>query len=376
MRSGLKLLLLLITIPVNLFAQEVQHSILNIGDPAPPLRVSQWIKGIQVPKFKKGRVYVIEFWATWCKPCLAAMPHLSALAREYKDKVDVIAIDIYESKTKPVKTSKRVKDFVDSIGNKMDFNVAIEERNFTVEDWIVSTEEQNSGIPRTFVIDENGKLAWIGKPSELEEVLLKILNSSWDINEELKRRNENKRIAILDDSLNYVLMRFTRNQYNMNDTDNPDSALLMINEIVKNEPKLKYAPFIASNTFNALLKTDPQRAYEYGKIAIVTPTYDSPPCDFIISKIKEYSNKLNLPSEIYELGAEAYQEEINQIHYPELVNLPRFYNNMAEMYRLAKNKVKAVESIQKAIELSKSKKDVSKKEIEALESTLQQYKKL
>jgi thiol-disulfide isomerase/thioredoxin len=317
---------------------------------------------------------VIEFWATWCKPCVAAMPHLSVLTREYKEKVTVIGIDIYETKVKPVKSNSKVKAFVDSMGNRMDFNVAIEDSNFTVADWIVGTAEQNSGIPRTFVIDQNGRLAWIGYPSELNGVLHKIVNGTWDIKATLIRRNENKRLAILDDSLNYELMRFRRNPYNMNDTDKPDSALLMIDNIVGNEPELKYAPFIASHTFDALLKTDPHKAYEYGKKAIVTPTYGGFPYDVIVGGIEWYSDKLNLPSEIYELGADAYQEEINQIPYPELVNIPRLYNNMGEMYWRAKNKSKAIEAVQKAIEELKSRKDFSKKDMATFESRLQQYK--
>ena len=374
MRSNFKLLLLFLTITVTLHAQDLQFASLNIDDPAPPLRVSEWIKGTPVQQFEKGRVYVIEFWATWCRPCLASMPDLSALAREYKEKVTVIAIDIYESKVKPVKSAKKVKAFVDSMGKRMDFNVAIEDSNFTVADWIEATGEQNNGIPKTFVIDENGRLAWIGHPSKLEEVLPKVVNGTWDIEETLTRRNENKRLAILDDSLHYELARFERNPYNTNDIDKPDSALLMIDEIVRKEPGLKYAPWIATHTFYALLRTDPHKAYEYGKKEIVTPGYDSVRADVIINGIELYPDKSNLPPEIYELGAEAYQVEINQIRHPAIVNTPRLFSNMSEMYWLAKNKSKAIETIQKAIETLKSRKDYSKKDMASFESKLQEYK--
>lgn len=373
MRSNFELLLLFLTISITLHAQDAPFASLNIDDPAPPLRVSEWIKGTPVQQFEKGRVYVIEFWATWCRPCLAYMPDLSVLAREYKGKVTVIAIDIYESKVKPVKSAKKVKAFVDSMGKRMDFNVAIEDSNFTVADWIEATGEQNNGIPKTFVIDENGRLAWIGHPSKLEEVLPKVVYGTWDIKEELARRNENKRLAILDDSLHYELARFERNPYNTNDIDKPDSALLMIDEIVRKEPGLKYAPWIATHTFYALLKTDTHKAYEYGKKEIVTPGYDSVRADVIINGIELYPDKSNLPSEIYELGAEAYQVEINQIRHPAIVNTPRLYSNMSEMYWLAKNKSKAIETIQKAIEELKSRKDFSKKDMASFESKLQQY---
>jgi thiol-disulfide isomerase/thioredoxin len=376
MRKQCILLLFISCISIFILSVNAQYdrlSLRNIGDPAPPLRVRQWIKGVPVENFQKGKVYVVEFWATWCKPCIAAMPHLSELNRKYKNEMTVIAIDIYESKARPVKSDKRVKDFVDSMGSRMDFNVAIEDSNFTVLDWIESTDEKNDGIPLTFVVNAEGRLAWIGHPSKLDEVLDKIINNTWSISEELAKRNENKRLAVLDDSLNYELMVYNANFYKPGDLGKPDSMLLMIREIVKNEPRLKYAPLMSYNTFAALLKTDPDSAYAYGKKVIVTTTFDQPAYYSITNAIEVYSEKLRLPAKIYELGAEAYKEEINQIPYPELVNMPKLYNNMAEMYWHAKNKAKAIEIMQKAIEVLKSKRGVSKKEVASFEQKLQKY---
>ena len=71
--------------------------ILNLGDPAPPLTVSSWVKGDKVEKFEPGKMYVVEFWATWCGPCLESIPHLTELAHKYKDKgVRFIGVDIWE----------------------------------------------------------------------------------------------------------------------------------------------------------------------------------------------------------------------------------------------------------------------------------------
>src|SRR5438270_13996920 len=59
---------------------------LKIGDPAPPLKASRWLQGDEVRAFEPGKVYVVEFWATWCGPCIAFMPSLAELQAEYKDK--------------------------------------------------------------------------------------------------------------------------------------------------------------------------------------------------------------------------------------------------------------------------------------------------
>ncbi len=69
---------------------------LTVGDPAPPLRVMQWFD--QPPGEKQewvrpaGKVVVLEFWATWCVPCVKAIPHMNSLARRFGDKVQFLAL--------------------------------------------------------------------------------------------------------------------------------------------------------------------------------------------------------------------------------------------------------------------------------------------
>ena len=375
-RLSLQLLLLVSVVTNVTFAQNDQPISLNIADPAPALRVGVWIKGAPVNRFEKGQVYVLEFWATWCKGCIAAMPHLSFLAREYKDKVTMLAIDVYEWQVKRPRSTNQIKAFVDSIGNRMDFNVAAEDSVFTVANWIDATGEKNNGIPRTFVVDAEGKLAWIGYPWDLDEVLPKIVNKSWNIDQALANRNLNKYLAQLDDSLRFELMRYDRDQFKPGSYDKPDSTLLLINEIVSNEPRLKYAPFVASKTFLCLLQINLKQAYEYGRLAIVTRTYDDPPYDFIIADINVYSRKLSVPAKIYELGAEAYQAQIDHYPYPELVDLSEPYYKMAEWYWRAKNKSKAIKAQQNAIKALKNKKDFSERDMAAFKSRLQQYKNM
>src|SRR5450432_1074069 len=139
MRSNFLLLLLTCMIAVTTHAQDDQTPSLNLGDPAPPLRIREWLKDTDVQRFEKDHVYVLEFWATWCAPCIAAMPHLSVLAREYKDKVTFIGVDIYEKKTTSM---KKIRAFVDSIGERMDYHVATEDSNFMVAGWFNASGEQ------------------------------------------------------------------------------------------------------------------------------------------------------------------------------------------------------------------------------------------
>ena len=66
------------------------------GMAAPKLEVKEFIKGTAIDGFKPGQVYVVEFWATWCGPCIRAFPHLSELQEQYGDKVTIIGVNIWE----------------------------------------------------------------------------------------------------------------------------------------------------------------------------------------------------------------------------------------------------------------------------------------
>jgi len=372
-RFYFQLLLPLCFIAITCQAQNGQPNSLNIGDPAPPLRVREWLKGTSIEQFEKGTVYVLEFWATWCRPCKAAIPHLSILAGEYKDRVTILGIDVYENKSTSI---EKVKAFVDSMGTRMDYHVAADDSNFMVAGWLNASGEQ--GIPQSFVVNAEGKVAWIGHPKDLGKVLPDIVNNTWDIKEVLARRNFDKHLKKLDNEASYQLPLYLGDPEKRGDLGKPEWALLVINEITTKEPKLKYAPFIASHTFSSLLKTNLHEAYEYGKVAIVTSTYayEVPAYDPIIADIKWYSDKLNLPAEIYWLGTQACQASIDQITYPEIENPSRIYKQMAEWFWRINDKSKAIEAQQKAVEALKSKEEFSVSEMAAFEFQLQEYKKM
>lgn len=93
------------------------------GMAAPKLEVKEFIKGTAIDGFKPGQVYVVEFWATWCGPCIRAFPHLSELQEQYGDKVTIIGVNIWE---RPYDdgTLAKVKDTVTKQGDKMAYTVA------------------------------------------------------------------------------------------------------------------------------------------------------------------------------------------------------------------------------------------------------------
>src|SRR5262245_43903748 len=117
---------------------------LKVGDPAPGLKASKWLQGQEVKKFEPGKVYVVEFWATWCAPCIAAMPHLAQLQARYKDKgVTVIGYSAQD----PSNTEQQVAAFVKKRGPKLGYTFAFGEDRKTWDAWMRAAGRK--GIPCT-----------------------------------------------------------------------------------------------------------------------------------------------------------------------------------------------------------------------------------
>ncbi len=172
-------LLFMMNLTVN--AQEQQAPKVFIGDKAPELRYGTWLKGKPFKNYEKGRLYLFEFWATWCGPCIASMPHLSEFARERKNEATVIAVNIWEKTgDKPYESSlPKVSKFVKSMGNKMDFNVISDSKNeFMGNEWMKAAGQ--AGIPCTFMV-KDGVILWIGHPIELDSIVNVVNSGNYDV---------------------------------------------------------------------------------------------------------------------------------------------------------------------------------------------------
>jgi thiol-disulfide isomerase/thioredoxin len=154
---------------------------LHVGDPAPALQVSEWIKGTPVNGFEKGHVYVVEFWATWCGWCKFSMRHLSAMAAKYDGKVTFISMDVLENKPKDGgSVLPKVESFVKSAGDVMSYNIAADTAGDAMKKTWMDASGQG-GIPCSFIVDGDGKIAWIGHPAlGLEEALPLVLAGKLD----------------------------------------------------------------------------------------------------------------------------------------------------------------------------------------------------
>jgi thiol-disulfide isomerase/thioredoxin len=94
----------------------------------------------------RGKVVVLEFWATWCKPCLASLPGLDAAAARWGDRVAVIAVNVDDR--------ARAQEIFASAGYRL---------TLAADDGEASTRYQVDMLPHVVVIDRDGVVRLVGQ---------------------------------------------------------------------------------------------------------------------------------------------------------------------------------------------------------------------
>lgn len=163
----------------KLFPDEKQPD-LWVGDKAPDLKIAQFLRGDSVSRFEPGRVYVVEFWATWCGPCIKAFPHVAELQKKHADDLTVIGVNVWERATDAAERAELVTNFVEE-HDEMAYTVALEEGTAMADTWMKPAGQ--NGIPAAFIVNGEGVIAWMGHPMELEEPLEKVIAGEYDIAE-------------------------------------------------------------------------------------------------------------------------------------------------------------------------------------------------
>lgn len=152
----------------------------ELGQPAAPLNIAEWVKGspVDLAVTKDKQIVVVEFWATWCPPCVKSIPHLTELQKQFKD-VRFIGVSSEEADV--------VKKFVTKMGDKMDYSVAIDADGKTSAGYMEAFGI--NGIPHAFIVDKEGRIVWHGHPMDgLDKAIEEVLAGKMDI-EKAKKRN-------------------------------------------------------------------------------------------------------------------------------------------------------------------------------------------
>ncbi|NLH42024.1 MAG: redoxin domain-containing protein [Planctomycetes bacterium] len=168
---------------------EPQLPALRVGLAAPALKVAKWVKGEPVEQLKEGNIYVVEFWATWCGPCRATIPHMTELARKHGGQATFIGVSIWERPAEKTEESllALVEPFVKEMGDKMEYRVAIDGIGREMaQSWMAAADR--NGIPCAFIVGKDGKVAWIGHPMSMDTVLEEVIAGTFDVQAEAKRQ--------------------------------------------------------------------------------------------------------------------------------------------------------------------------------------------
>lgn len=173
-----KILLIIITLLGSNVASSQNE--LVVGKMAPNINITDYIFNTPSDKNFKNKFILLEFWATWCGPCLEEVPSLNKLQEKFKSKKDFVFISITNEKPdKVLRTLKRIP-----------FNsiVVSDQTGKTFKNFIEDKDGSYS-IPKTILIDNKGIVKWIGSPYDLNDLILdKFINL--------------KGLSVLDNSIN------------------------------------------------------------------------------------------------------------------------------------------------------------------------------
>ncbi len=196
------LVLLLLTLVLAILPSPARAG--EIGDPAAPLQILKWVKGnpVDLAAGKGKNIYVIEFWATWCGPCKASIPHLTKIQQQFKDK-GVIIVGISDE------APEDVEPFVTEMGSKMDYTVAVDKEGKTGEGYMQAFGID--GIPHAFVVGKEGHILWEGHPMDkLDLVLAQVVEGKFDVataKKESAERKSRENVQALIQAYNFLVRK-------------------------------------------------------------------------------------------------------------------------------------------------------------------------
>ena len=188
----------------SVVADENDDNLMTIGSKAPDIDIEHWISDNDgafehTTTLSSGQVYVIEFWATWCGPCIAAMPHIADLQKKYGQEVQVISISDEDMETveKFLARDVRGKEGVTYADLTSTYCLTTDPDRSVLNDYFRASGR--TGIPCAFVVGKTGLVEWIGHPASMDNPLKQVVNDEWNREEFLVKykKEQEERMAAM-----------------------------------------------------------------------------------------------------------------------------------------------------------------------------------
>ncbi len=170
---------LAVSLPASAAPAETAPEAATAAEPKPATAVTLsakglppiWLQGEPVRGFDKGKLYIFEFWATWCGPCLQAMPHMEALHQTIKDREDIAIVGVNVMDETP---SDRLMGFLKSKNITPSYAMAADDgrEGPVAKHWLAPLKI--NGIPHALAI-RDGVVLWRGHPNGLNAEMLEAL---------------------------------------------------------------------------------------------------------------------------------------------------------------------------------------------------------
>ena len=223
---------------------------LGVGDPAPPVPAGvEWLQGEPVERLDDGRVYAIDFWSTWCGPCIASIPEIQRMHEDLREQgVVVIGAHIWASPDAPDPA-----DFLDAQGEAMTYSVTVDE-NDTMAAAFMEAAGRNS-IPTMMIIGRDGRIAWIGHPMDgARDIVERVAAGTFDL-EAAEAAQANREVA--------AACAATANQHAME--GDWDGAFAKIDEAIALDPDGQRHLAVVKVQRLALTLDREEEAYAWGR---------------------------------------------------------------------------------------------------------------
>lgn len=134
-----------------------------VGKKMPELSVSDWTNGQVTPAEMKGKVVLVDIWATWCGPCIASIPHNNEMYKNYKERGLVIAAVCTDEKQDKLPAVIKEKEIAYPVCRDPEMKTA--------------AAYHVKGYPTYVAVDRKGIVRAIGlKPDHVEDVVKKLLD--------------------------------------------------------------------------------------------------------------------------------------------------------------------------------------------------------